>query len=71
MLVNAPRTPMIEMLASIDAPYFLAGIVLRDDRVIVTADILRYMRGWSRDRVRSYCSTKGWHVSVIWERDTA
>ena len=56
---------MIEMLAVIDAPYFYAGVVLRDDRVVEAANIIKYMRGWSRDRVRSYCKAKGWAVSVV------
>ena len=54
-------------MAAIDAPHFCAGIVLWNDRVIEAADILKYMRKgkWSRDRVREYCKTKGWKVSVI------
>jgi hypothetical protein len=60
-----------EMLAAIDAPHFFAGIVLRDDRVIEAADIVRYMRGWSRTRVRDYCARKGWRVSIVRVRKTA
>jgi hypothetical protein len=62
---------MIEILAAIDAPKtgskpgFFAGIVLWDDRVEVTADIVRYMRGWDRDRVRSYCKQRGWTVTIV------
>lgn len=54
-----------EMLAAIDAPHFLAGIVLRGDKVIEAADIVRYMKGWSRGRVREYCKRKGWRITVI------
>jgi len=56
-----------ELLAVIDAPHFCAGIVLRDDRVIEAAPILRYMAAqrWTRDRVRSYCEAKGWRISVV------
>lgn len=56
---------MIEMLAAIDAPHFFAGIVLRNDRVIEAADIVKYMRGWPRSRVRTYCQRKGWRVSIV------
>ena len=56
-----------EVLAFIDAPHFFAGIVLIDDRVREAADIVRYMRGWSRDRVRDYCKLKGWRVGVVQE----
>jgi hypothetical protein len=48
---------------------FPSGIVLHDDRVVVAADIVRYMRNWSRDRVRNYCREKGWKVSVVSEAD--
>lgn len=56
-----------ELLAAIDAPHFYAGIVVREDRVIEAADIVKYMRGWSRDRVREYCKRKGWKISVVQE----
>lgn len=62
---------MIETLAVIDAENhptkFYCGIVLHDDRVVEAADIVKYMRGWSRDRVRDYCKSKGWKVSVVHE----
>ncbi len=58
---------MIETLAAIDAPHFLAGIVLADDRVIEAADVVKYMRGWRRAQVRDYCHRKGWQVSVVSE----
>ena len=59
---------MIEILAEIDAPHFNCGIVLQNDKVIAAADIVHYMRGWTRDRVRAYCAKKAWRVSVIEER---
>lgn len=58
---------MIETLAQVRAPHFSAGLVLWDDRVEVAAPIIGYMRRWSRDRVRSYCTEKGWQVSVVWQ----
>ena len=64
---------MTETLAAIDAPHFFAGIVLWDDRVVETADIVKYMRKgkWTRDRVREYCKTKGWAVSVVYQMERA
>lgn len=56
-----------ETLAQIDAPHFCAGIVLWNDAVTEAADIVKYMRKWSRDRVRDYCKTKGWKVTVVWQ----
>lgn len=60
---------MIEILAQIRAPHFTAGIVLRRDRVVEAADIVKYMaKGkWTRDRVRAYCKEKGWSVEVVSE----
>jgi hypothetical protein len=54
-----------ELLAAVDASHFYAGIVLQDDHVVEAAPILKYMTGWTRDRVRSYCAAKGWHVVVV------
>jgi hypothetical protein len=58
---------MTEILAQIDAPHFCAGIVLRADRVIEVSPIVRYMRGWTRAKVRSYCAGKGWKIAVVTE----
>ena len=49
-------------MAQIDAPHFCAGIDLKDDKVVAAAPILKYMMGWNRDRVRSYCEKKGWTI---------
>jgi len=57
-----------EVLAQITAPHFHAGIVLWDNKVIEAAPIVGYMKKqkWTRDRVRFYCSEKGWKVSVVY-----
>lgn len=65
---------MIEILAQItnDGPRpFCCGIVLWDDKVCEAAAIVKYMKGWRRDRVREYCKNKNWTVAVVWtmERD--
>jgi hypothetical protein len=62
---------MIEILAVIDAPHFHAGVVLWDDQVGEAASVVKYMRSWSRDRVRSYCEVKGWKVSVVYRMERA
>jgi hypothetical protein len=54
-----------EILAQITGPHFSAGIVLQDDYVVEAAPILRYMRGWRRDRVRRFCVDKDWDVRVV------
>jgi len=60
----------IEVLAQIIAPPprpFAAGIVLWDDKVVETADIVRFMKKWDRNKVRIYCRSKGWTVTVVWQ----
>lgn len=57
----------IEILAVIEAPHFCAGIVLWNDRVIEAANIIKYMKHWSRDRVRAYCEKKGWDAFIVYE----
>jgi len=59
---------MIEILATVtpkDGPGFSCGIVLWDDKVVETAPVLRFMKGWKRDRVRTYCEGRGWKVTVV------
>lgn len=58
-----------EILATIDAPHFCAGVVLWNDRVVEAAPIIGYMKKqkWTRDRVRTYCKEKNWKVSVVYE----
>lgn len=56
-----------EILAQIRGTGFTAGIVLFDDKVVETAPIVRYMKRWSRERVRTYCAGKGWPVTVVWQ----
>ena len=58
---------MTEVLAQIRADNFTAGIALRDDRVVEAAPIVKYMKGWKRDSVRSYCKERRWEISVVSE----
>ena len=51
-----------EILAQITGGNFCAGIYLVDDRVTEAAPIVARMKGWTRDRVRQYCSEKGWRT---------
>ncbi len=65
-------TKVVEILAQIraDKPVkFTAGIVLWDDKVIEAAPIVKYMKRWSRDRVREYCGKRKWTISVIHQVD--
>lgn len=60
---------MIETLAQIRGPTFTAGVVLWDDVVTEAAPIVGYMKKqkWTRSRVREYCRTRGWKISVVHE----
>jgi hypothetical protein len=62
---------VIDILAQIEAPHFVAGIVLQDDIVVETAPILRYMRKWDRKRVREYCQRNAWKVVVVHQLERA
>ena len=61
---------VIEILAQVSGPDFVAGIVLVDDRVTKAAPILRFMRGWSRDRVRTFCLESNWNIRVVWQKQS-
>lgn len=49
----------------INAPYFCAGVVIEDGRVVRAAPIIHYMRGWSQTRAMDYCRRKGWEFVLI------
>ena len=53
----------------IDAPHFCCGILIEDGRVTVTAPIVGWMKGKTLGEVKSYCARKGWHVTMMDERD--
>ena len=42
-----------EALLAIDAPHFYCGVVVRDDRVIRAAPIVRYTLGWTAQHLNS------------------
>jgi hypothetical protein len=53
------------VLARVTAPHFVAGLVLRAATVHEAAPILRYMLGWSAQRVARYCAHKGWGIARV------
>ena len=59
-----------ELLVQITAPHFCAGIILtlRNGsgwRVSEAAPIVRYTKGWSSAKVKSYVVLKGWQAVRI------
>lgn len=63
-----PKT-VTETLAQITAPHMCVGIVLWDDKVVEASGTVKYMRKWTRDRVREYCKKKGWRIVVVWQME--
>jgi hypothetical protein len=63
IFTSEPKTT--ELYAQVQGDDFCAGLVLRNDVVIEAAPIIRYMKGWSRSRVRAYCQEKGWIAKIV------
>lgn len=49
----------------IDSGYFFAGVVVVDNIVVRAAPIVKYMRGWSGDRVCAYARSKRWRYGGV------
>lgn len=49
-------------VVSIDAPHFNAGVVFDQNTVKKAAPIIKYMTGWSKEKMVAYCESKGWKV---------
>jgi len=60
-----------DCLIHINAPHFCCGVILQNGRVVQTAPIVKYMRGWPQEQVLSYCTTKKWQAQEILECPTA
>lgn len=45
--------------------WFCAGVVLRNGKVAICAPILRYMQGWTRQRVLDYAKGRFWAAEEI------
>jgi hypothetical protein len=43
-------------------PNFVAGLVIKDDRVIHAAPILGYTIGWPTERVNALAQRRGWVI---------
>jgi hypothetical protein len=48
----------------IDSGYFVAALEIEDDKVVNAAPIVKYMMGWSTQRVRNYAHSKNWKLDV-------
>ena len=52
-------------LYQIKAKHFVAGLETKHSVVIFTAPIIKYMVGWSLERVKEYCQRKEWELNYI------
>jgi hypothetical protein len=50
------------MLIRISAPHFVAGYDMTTGNI---APIIKYMKGWSYDRILNYCNSKGWELQWL------
>jgi hypothetical protein len=53
------------MLLQITAPHFCAGVDLENNKVIAYAPIVKYMKGWTENKIRNYCKSKKWDVKEV------
>lgn len=44
---------------------FCAGVLLQNDRVWMTAPILKYMMGWGQKKIEYFCRQKRWTCEVL------
>lgn len=58
---QAMTPPEEPRLLQIVSRYFVAGIELQRR----AAPIVRYMASWPEQRIRDYCTKKGWKVHVV------
>jgi hypothetical protein len=53
------------MIFNLHAPYFSAGLVLKDDMVAVADTAVCYMEGWTIKRVIDYCHSQRWACEFV------
>lgn len=54
-----------EQLARVEAPHFVAGLILRDGRCSRAAPILKWAIGKTQDELRTYFAQKGWKATIV------
>jgi len=57
-------TTKTEKLIRIESSYFVAGITI-GDTYNKCAPILHYMKDWDIQKIKNYCSKKGWKLQEI------
>jgi hypothetical protein len=59
------RTSPSSLLLRITARHMVAGVIVDHGSVVIAADILRYMIGWTQEKVLNYCRVKNWRVEIL------
>jgi hypothetical protein len=57
---------LINHLISIETSYFSAGLVI-GEKYNKCAPILHYMKDWDIQKIKNYCSKKGWKFQDLGE----
>lgn len=52
-------------LHRIEAPHFVAGVVVRNGIIDVAAPILRWSKGKTIEALTIYCKTKSWRITHV------
>ena len=55
------------VMVRVEAPHFVAGMVVVNDKVIRTAPILHWAKGKTMQELRPYLQRKGWTVTITFE----
>ncbi len=55
----------MEDIYQIQAPYFTAGLVVKNNLCTTAAPIIKYMKGWTLARIQIYCNQKKWKLEWV------
>jgi hypothetical protein len=56
---------MADVLVRVVSPWFVAGLIVRDDRCIRAAPILRHFIGLDAAAIRRIVAKDGWRASIV------
>lgn len=56
---------MSETLVRIEAPHFVAGILIKDDKCVYAAPILAWTVGKTREFLSQQFRARGWRASIL------
>ena len=45
------------------------AVIFWGDEVVDAAPIVKFMKGWSRVKVRDYCAQHGWKARVVYQKE--